>query len=222
MQTERPLRGLYLVTPEEADDAVLLARVDAALRAAPVLLQYRNKLLPPARRAAQAAAVLARCRAAGVPMVVNDSVELALALDADGVHLGRDDGDPAAARAHLGAGRILGVSCYDEWPRALAGVRAGADYVAFGAMFDSPTKPAAVRAPLSLLARARAELDVAVAAIGGISADNAPSLVAAGADLLAVISDVFGAPDPAARGAAYAAVFRSTAQGGPGRAAPPQ
>ncbi|THF61272.1 thiamine phosphate synthase [Pseudothauera rhizosphaerae] len=217
-RTEHGLRGLYLVTPDEADDTRLVAQVEAALRGGPALLQYRNKLLPAERRHTQAAAVLALCRAAGVPLVVNDSVDLALAIGADGVHLGRDDGDPAAARARLGTGRILGVSCYDEWARAEAGARAGADYVAFGAMFASPTKPAAVRAPLELLGRARRELGVAVAAIGGITVDNAPQLVAAGADLLAVISDVFAAADPAARATAYGQAFRA----GPVPAARPQ
>lgn len=218
MDADSSLRGLYLVTPDEPDTATLLARVGRALAARPVLLQYRNKLLDAAGRRTQAAEVLALCRAAGVPMVVNDSVELALDIAADGVHLGRDDGDPAAARARLGAGRIIGVSCYDEWARAVAGARAGADYLAFGAMFASPTKPAAVRAPLELLGRARRELGRPVAAIGGITAENAAQLVAAGADLLAVISDVFAAPDPAVRGAEYAAAFRA----GPRPAARPQ
>lgn len=218
MNADPVLRGLYLVTPDEVDTARLLARVRQVLAVRPALLQYRNKCLDAAGRRAQATAVLALCRAAGVPMVVNDSVELALDIAADGVHLGRDDGDPAAARARLGAGRILGVSCYDQWARAVAGAQAGADYLAFGAMFTSPTKPAAVRAPLDLLGRARRELGRPVAAIGGITAENAGVLVAAGADLLAVISDVFAAADPAARAAAYAAAFCT----GPGSAARPQ
>ncbi|THF63838.1 thiamine phosphate synthase [Pseudothauera nasutitermitis] len=203
----RPERGLYLVTPDEDDDERLAARVQAVLQGRPALLQYRNKTLPAARRREQAARLLALTRAAGVPLVINDSLELALAIGADGVHLGRDDGDVAEARARLGRAALIGVSCYDEWARAEAGARAGADYVAFGAMFASPTKPAAVRAPLALLERARRELGVAVAAIGGITLDNAPVLVEAGAGLLAVISDVFGDPDPAARAAAYTRLF---------------
>lgn len=211
MRTEPRLRGLYLITPDDADDSRLYARVRAALAGGAALLQYRNKALAGARQQAQAAAVLALCRAAGVPMVVNDSVELAHAIGADGVHLGRDDGDVAGARERLGAAAIIGVSCYDEWWRAEAGARAGADYVAFGAMFDSPTKPAAVRAPLALLQRARDELGVAVAAIGGITVANAAALLDAGADLLAVISDVFGAADASARAAAYGALFSAVA-----------
>lgn len=205
--TERKLRGLYLVTPDTADSAWLLARTEAALAGRPVLLQYRSKQPDAALRQAQGRAVGELCRRAGVPFVVNDSLELALALEAEGVHLGRDDGDPAAARRLLGPGRILGVTCYNEWTRGEAGAAAGADYVAFGAAFPSPTKPAAVHAPLELFVRAKRELDVPVAAIGGITLDNAPALVAAGVDLLAVISDVFDAPDPGARAAAYRALF---------------
>src|SRR5574338_1006090 len=200
---EAGLRGLYLVTPDWIDTPRLTAAVAAALTGRPTLLQYRNKLADPVTRREQAELVLALCRTAGVPMIVNDSLELALAIGAEGLHLGRDDGDPAAARAALGPGRLLGVSCYAEFARARAVRAAGADYVAFGALFPSPTKPAAARAALDLLTRARAELDCPVAGIGGITLGNAPLAVAAGADLLAVVSDVFAAPDPAARAAAY-------------------
>ncbi len=200
-------RGLYLVTPEMSDTDALLRAVDWALAGRPALLQYRSKLADEGLRREQAARVGALCRAGGVPFIVNDRVDLALALDADGVHLGRDDGDPVAARRALGPHRILGISCYDEWGRAEAAAAAGADYIAFGAMFASPTKPAAVRAPLALLSRARRELSVRVAAIGGISLDNAPAVVEAGADLVAVVSDVFASADPGARARAYQSLF---------------
>ena len=206
------LPGLYLVTPDWPDTAALLAAVSAVLPSRPALVQYRNKLADAALKREQAGRLLAACRAAGVPLVINDDLALAIEIGADGAHLGRDDGDPAAARRALGAGRILGVSCYDEWSRAVAGAAAGVDYVAFGAMFPSPTKPAAVLAPLELLGRARHELGLPVVAIGGITLDNARLLVAAGADLLAVISDVFSAPDPAARAAAYVGLFDSPHQ----------
>lgn len=204
-------RGLYVVTPDEPETARLLAKVARVLAARPVLLQYRNKFAPAALRREQAASLLVLCRAAGVPMLVNDDLALAIEIAADGVHLGRDDGDAAAARRALdalGPGRILGVSCYNQWARAVAGEAAGADYVAFGAMFASPTKPAASRASLALLGRARRELKAAVAAIGGITLENAGALVAAGADLVAVISDVFDAPDPGARARAYQELLR--------------
>ncbi|MDY0012072.1 MAG: thiamine phosphate synthase [Rhodocyclaceae bacterium] len=207
------LRGLYLVTPDWIDTSRLEAAVAAALVGRPALIQYRNKLADPATRRHQAVRLLALCRAAGVPLVVNDSLELALEVGADGLHIGREDGDPAPIRAALGPDRLLGVSCYDELSRGKAGWAAGADYVAFGALFPSTTKPAATRAPLGLLGQARAELPCSLAGIGGITLDNAPRAVAAGADLLAVISDVFSAPDPAARAAAYRALFEP--DGGP-------
>lgn len=201
------LRGLYAVTPDEPDTARLLDLSERVLAGQPVLLQYRNKLAAPALRRAQALALQRLCRRAGVALVINDDLALALDIGADGAHLGRDDGDPARARQALGPGRVLGVTCYADWERAVRGAQAGADYVAFGAMFASPTKPQAPPAPLALLSRARDELGLPVAAIGGITLDNAPQLIAAGADLVAVVSDVFAAADPAARVSAYRALF---------------
>lgn len=200
-------RGLYLVTPDAVNGEVLLSGLRVALAGRPALVQYRNKLASPQQRLEQAAACREACHEAGVLFIVNDSVELALAVGADGVHIGREDGDPAAARAALGPERILGVSCYDEWERAVQAVEAGADYVAFGAMFPSAVKPEAVRAPVELLRRAKEALGVSVSCIGGITLDNAPQLLEAGADTVAVISDVFNAPDPAVRATAFQALF---------------
>jgi thiamine-phosphate pyrophosphorylase len=154
-----------------------------------------------------AKAFAARCRTRGVPFIVNDNIDLAVACDAHGVHLGRDDGDLAAARARL-KGRILGVSCYDSIDVARAAVAAGADYIAFGSVFASATKPSAVRAPHNLFVEARA-LGVPMVAIGGITLENAPQLIAAGADAVAVISDLFDAPDVAARARAYGKLFHA-------------
>lgn len=201
-------RGLYLITPDCADSGRLLAMIEGMIDGGPALLQYRNKLArTAAQRRREASLIGALCRAAGVGFIVNDRVELALEVGADGVHIGREDGDPALIRRTLGPDRLLGVSCYDDWSRACAAVAADADYVAFGAMFPSSTKPSAVRAPIDLVRRARGELGIAVAAIGGITLENAGELVDAGADLVAVISDVFDAPDPAARAAAYRQLF---------------
>jgi thiamine-phosphate pyrophosphorylase len=202
-------RGLYLVTPDEPDTARLLALLTKALAGRPALVQYRSKCMSGASLRAQAGAVVGVCRAAGVPCVVNDSVTLAREVRADGVHLGREDGDAATARRMLGPDGLVGVSCYDEWARAVTGQAQGADYVAFGAMFSSRIKPDAVHAPIELVMRARRELDCVVAVIGGITAERTPPLVAAGAGLIAVMSDVFDAPDPGARVAAYRALFQS-------------
>ena len=198
-------RGLYLITPDDADTVGLLRRVQPLLAHA-ACLQYRNKSATPALRHAQAAALLPLCRAAGVPLVINDDADLAAAIGAHGVHLGEHDGAIAPARALLGAGAIIGVSCYDEPARAERAVAEGASYVAFGAFFPSPTKPHACRASPSLL-REAARLGVPRVAIGGVTPDNARPLVAAGADLLAVISGVFHAPDPLQAARAYQACF---------------
>ena len=200
------LRGLYALTPEHADSAALLRAVAQALEGGIAMLQYRRK----GRQQVDEARILARmCRDRAVPFVVNDDVALALASGADGAHLGRDDGELAAARVKLdGAlgGRLLGASCYDSLAAARAAVAAGADYVAFGSVFSSPTKPAAVRASLSLFGEARA-LGVPLVAIGGITLENAPQLLAAGADCLAVISDLFDAPDITEKARAYGKLF---------------
>jgi thiamine-phosphate pyrophosphorylase len=196
------LRGLYAITPDEP------SRVEAALASGALCaLQYRAKSADAATRRREAERLLARCRECGVPMIVNDDLELALAIGADGVHLGREDGDLAAARARL-RGRLLGASCYDRAELAARAVAAGADYIAFGSVFPSSTKPSAVRAPLALFAR---DYGVSKVAIGGITLDNAPQVLAAGADCLAVITDLFDAPDVAARARQYRRLFEHEA-----------
>lgn len=201
-----PRRGLYLLTPDEPDTARLLARVLPALAAGPALLQYRNKAANPARQREQLAELLPACRALGIPLLVNDDWRLAAELGAQGAHLGQDDGPLAEARAALGPAALLGASCYDQLALAERAAAAGASYVAFGAFFPSGTKPLARRAAPGLLAES-ARLGLPRVAIGGITPDNAGSLVAAGADLLAVIGGVFDRPDPAAAVRAYRRAF---------------
>lgn len=196
------LRGLYAITPELADGETLLRSVSQALEGGIAMLQYRRK----GRQHIDEARSLARmCRDRAVPFIVNDDIALALDCGADGAHLGRDDGGLAGARARLG-GKLLGASCYDSLAAARAAAAAGADYIAFGSVFPSATKPAAVRAPLGLFGEARA-LGVPMVAIGGITLQNAPQLIAAGADCLAVISDLFEAPDIAGKARAYGKLF---------------
>ncbi len=204
------LRGLYPVTPDDPLLPRLSALVSAALDGGARLIQYRNKVAPPPLRRAQAAELLRICHATGAKLIVNDDLPLALEIGADGVHLGREDcpdGGLVAARAALGPKRILGVSCYNEMPRAEQAVAAGADYIAFGAVFASPTKPDTVRVDHALLAQARARFGIPVAAIGGITLSNAPQVIATGADMVAVISDLFDAMDIAGHTAAYQELF---------------
>ena len=191
-----PSRGLYLITPDELDTSRLLARVGPLLALGVAVLQYRNKQADPSQRRKQAQALLEICRAAGVPLIINDDWRLAAGIGADGAHLGADDGEMRGARDALGPDAILGASCYDDISRAERAAAAGANYLAFGAFFESGTKPLARRADLSLLREAR-QLRLPTVAIGGISPDNARSVLAAGADFLAVIGAVFDAPDPA-------------------------
>ena len=195
--TPWPRRGIYAVTPEDRFGAVLADAVATAVEQGVRAVQYRNKSPDAARRRSDAEALLAICRPRRVPLIVNDDVDLALAVGADGVHLGRDDETLAAARARLGSSAIIGVSCYDEARRALTAARDGADYVAFGSFFPSVTKPGAVRATTELVAKVRRRIEAPIVAIGGITADNAPPLLECGVDLLAVVDAIFGAPDVA-------------------------
>jgi thiamine-phosphate pyrophosphorylase len=198
------MKGLYAITPDSADTASLARKVEEVLKAGVAMLQYRSKTLSKDKRLLQAKELAPLARGYGVPFIVNDDVDIALAVGANGAHLGAQDGDLAAARAKL-LGKLIGASCYNDLNKAKAAVSAGANYVAFGSVFPSPTKPGAVRAPLSLFGN---DLGVPLCAIGGITLENAPAVVAAGASLLAVISDLFEAPDIAGRAAAYRRLFQ--------------
>jgi thiamine-phosphate pyrophosphorylase len=200
-----PRGGLYAISDGSRADLLTVCAV--VLRGGATLLQYRNKDAGPARRHDEAKALLALCASFAVPLIVNDDVELAAAIGAAGVHLGEHDVDISRARARLGAGAVIGVSCYDSLDRARQLVAAGADYLAFGAFFTSATKPGARRATPALL-RAAKSLSRPLVAIGGITADNAQPLLDAGADFLAVTSGVFQAADPAAAARRYAALFQ--------------
>ena len=190
------LAGLYALTPELADTVELAARTELALSGGASAIQYRSKAASAGLKLEQAAALRALCSARGAIFIVNDDVELAHAVHADGVHLGRDDATLAAARARLGPAAIIGVSCYDELERAESAIASGGDYIAFGSFYPSRVKPNAVQAPLSLIAEAKARWPQAgIVAIGGITAANAPPLIAAGADAVAVISALYEAPD---------------------------
>jgi thiamine-phosphate pyrophosphorylase len=201
------IAGLYAITPDIADTDTLLLRTRAALSGGARVLQYRNKSAPPALRSNQAQALQQLCAEFSVPLIINDHLELALAVDAAGLHLGGDDGDIAAARAQLGPHKLLGASCYDRIELAQMAVAAGADHIAFGSFFASSVKPDAVRPPLDLITRAKKQFRLPVVAIGGITPHNAPQLIAAGVDAVAVISAVFTAPDVAAAAREFQNLF---------------
>ena len=207
------LRGLYAVTPDDRLLPRLSALVEAALEGGTRLVQYRNKQAPAPLRRAQAAELLRICRAYGARLIVNDDLWLAMEIGADGAHVGQDDlpgGDLAAARSALGGKRILGVSCYADLDRVALAAEAGADYVGIGSMFPSVTKPAAQPASLEFLSEARRRFDLPVAAIGGITVANARQILAAGADMVAVVSDLFNAMDIRRRAEQFQTLFEKT------------
>lgn len=206
-QTQR-LSGLYVITDTELiGGARLLPAVEAALRGGARLVQYRDKSQDAARRKQEADALRTLCTAHGALLIINDDVELAGECGADGVHLGKDDAAIQAARIRLGAYAVIGVSCYNDLARAHSAQAAGADYLAFGSFYPSTIKPQAPRATLELLRQVRRELQLPLCAIGGITAENAQPLLAAGADLLAVINDVFATADINAAARQYTALF---------------
>ncbi len=201
-------RGLYAIT----DPALVSAKaqpqaVEDAIRGGAVMVQYRQKAADRASRLREAAALCAVCRDLGVPLIVNDDPGLAREVEAAGVHVGAHDASVTEARNVLGPGAIVGASCYNQLEMAVAAEEAGADYVAFGSFFPSPTKPRAVHASPDLLRAAKRRLTVPVAAIGGIDAENARGVVDAGADLLAVISALFGQDDVEAAARALADLY---------------
>lgn len=199
-----PRQGIYAITDGRAEG--LIDRTAQAIAGGVAAIQYRDLTNDHARRQAEAEALASLCRRHGIPLIIDHDVALAKSVAADGVHLSQADGSPQCVRDELGAGAIVGVSCYASAELAQAAALAGASYVSFGAFFPSPTKPGAGSAPLALL-RATKGLGVPRVAIGGITADNGRPLLEAGADFLASVSAVFGTDDPRAAATRLAALF---------------
>ncbi len=203
------LRGLYAITPDRfARPRPLEELVEAALAGGAVLIQYRDKGKDTRRREREARSLLHLCRDFGVPLLINDDLALARRISAQGVHLGRGDADPREARRLLGAEALIGFSCYNQFQRAQQAKAWGLDYLAFGRFFPSRTKPQAAQADPALLVRAKRELGLPLVAIGGLTPENSPPLIAAGADLLAVVDGVFAAPDVQAAAQAFTDLFQ--------------
>lgn len=205
----RALRGLYAVTSETLcrSPATLLAAVELALTGGAALIQYRDKWNDRPTRARNAQELKDLCQQHHALLIINDDVDLAAACGADGVHLGATDAPLAQARRQLGAGAIIGVTCANSLERAQAAEAGGASYVAFGRFFDSRTKPNAPPASLQLLTQARTRLHLPLCAIGGITPQNAGSVIQAGADMVAAVEGVFGATDIGTAARSYAALF---------------
>jgi thiamine-phosphate pyrophosphorylase len=200
--------GLYVITPDWADTGKLVEKVGQTIGGGAAAVQYRNKLANGQLAGTQALALLRLCREAGVPLIINDDVALAQRIGADGVHLGTRDVAVRAARQTLGQDRIIGASCYQDLELAQRAQIDGADYVAFGSFYPSPTKSEAEPAPVQLLALAAAELTLPIVAIGGIAPGNALPLLEAGADAVAVISALFDAADTRQVARQFSSLFR--------------
>ncbi|MBA3033200.1 MAG: thiamine phosphate synthase [Gammaproteobacteria bacterium] len=211
-EASEPLHGLYALTPDDNLTPRLAALVESALQGGVKWVQYRNKTAPAPLRRTQAIELLRICRTHGAKLIINDDVWLAVEIGADGVHLGKSDmpgGGLATARDALGSKRILGVSCYDDLARAELAVHAGADYIAVGSVFASASKPEATRASLATLTEATSRFKLPVVAIGGITAKNAPQVLAAGADMVAVLSDLFNAMDIKSQAEKFRKLFKN-------------
>jgi thiamine-phosphate pyrophosphorylase len=203
------IKGLYGITPETTDTERLLTMVEQALEGGASVIQYRSKSDDTALRHEQASELVQLCHRYRVPLIVNDDIRLAALTEADGVHLGHEDLGLKEARINLGQETIVGVSCYQDLARALRLEREGADYVAFGSFYSSPTKPHATPCPLSVLTESKKHLLVPVVAIGGITMENANTLVDAGADAVAVISALFNVPDIRTSAAQFSSLFQT-------------
>lgn len=199
-------RGLYAITDTRLLEGRLLSAVEAALNGGAVVVQYRDKTHDNARRLEESIALRMLCRRYGAPLLINDDVELCVACGADGIHLGQGDSSLVEARLRLGGDAIIGITCHNSLELAKAAAAGGASYLAFGAMFPSTTKPGAQHASPETLSAAR-QLGLPVVAIGGITADNAAPVIAAGADCIAVISDLWQADDIASRARALSLLF---------------
>ena len=188
------LKGLYAITDENLISKQYFNQtVESALMGGAKIIQYRDKSNDQKKRLVQATALRLLCKRYEAICIINDDIELAKAIDADGVHLGKDDSSIAQARKTLGDDAIIGVSCYNDMTIAIEAEKNTADYVAFGAIFSSSTKPGATVAGLDIISLAHLQLSIPVCTIGGITENNIKQVVQKGADMAAVISCLFSA-----------------------------
>ena len=191
--SNKTLTGLYAIT--NSSQGQFAHKVALAIEGGARIIQYRDKSTDQSRRTANALELLELCRRHHAIFIINDDVDLAVAIGADGVHLGQDDQEIQSARSRLGDSAIIGISCYNQLELAISAQNAGADYVAFGRFFPSNTKPQAIQAEIELLSEAKRTLRLPIVAIGGITPENGAPLIDAGADMLAVIQGLFGQQD---------------------------
>ena len=204
------IKGLYAITPDSADLNTLIQKTQWAIEGGAFMVQYRSKILNRDVKMQQCAAILRLCREYEIPCIVNDDVDMCRILEADGVHLGEKDDNIVEVRHILGENAIIGSSCYDQLDRAKSAQKEGASYVAFGAMFPTPTKPNAPRATLALLKEAKREIQIPVVAIGGITVNNAHDVIKTGIDAIAVITSLYEAKTIKETAETFAKMFHET------------
>jgi thiamine-phosphate pyrophosphorylase len=201
------MKGLYLVTPDWDDTDALIKATETALSVGIGLLQYRHKTANGELRLEQASALLKLCRQHNVPFIINDHIDLCIALDADGIHVGGTDASVVVVRTLIGKDKILGASCYGDFALAEQAQIAGASYVAFGGFYPSRVKKYEVSTPASIVSKAKSQLTLPVCVIGGMTPENAKPLVKEGADMVAAISSVYSADDIAIAVKEFAVLF---------------
>jgi thiamine-phosphate pyrophosphorylase len=201
------IKGLYAITPETINTDELVDKTRQALEGGVQAVQYRNKSADRYLQRSQATLLLQLCKQHYIPLIINDYIDLALEIDADGLHVGRDDGTIANARKHLGSHKILGASCYNDLDLALHAERQGANYVAFGAFFPSITKSNTVPVSIDFVQHARKQIKISIVGIGGIQLHNASPVIQSGCDAIAVCSDLFANGQTKAKAAQFAQLF---------------
>ena len=202
------MKGLYLVTPDWDDTDKLIAASEQAIAGGASMLQYRHKTASDALRAEQAAALLNLCRRLNIPLIINDHLDLCDRIDADGIHVGGTDASVAEVRANIGKAKIVGASCYGDLQLARDAAATGASYVAFGGFYPSRVKKYEVTTPPDIITRALSEIDLPLCVIGGMTPQNARSLIELGAHAVAAISSVYAAADHRSAAAEFASLFR--------------
>lgn len=199
--------GIYAITDCEnitADE--LLNKTESILSVGVALFQYRNKTEDQKNKRALAIELQSLCQQYKTPFIVNDDLKLAKEIAADGIHLGQHDTDIDTARGVLGD-KIIGISCYNDFNRAVIAEQSGADYIAFGSFFPSATKPGAAKANIELIIKSKEKFNIPVVAIGGITPENGKQLINAKVDFLAVINGIYSTDDAATSTLAYNNLF---------------
>jgi len=191
MRPPFPKKGLYAITPDISDTSLLLDKVEKALIGGIALIQYRDKISNTSEKTFRAKAIHTLCLRYRVPLIINDDPELALACEAEGVHLGQTDGSIQHARRLLGESAMIGITCHHDIALAITAEQQSADYVAFGRFFNSSTKPGAPLATIDTLINAKKTIRIPIVAIGGITVDNVKPIISAGANFTAVVDAVF-------------------------------